>query len=690
MKMRRSRFFLVARILGLFFVGLVVAVIVTLRQMDLESIRKNILSVFTDAVGMPVEIDGAVSWRFSLRPHIELNEVKIANPEWTKSKYAFSAKKIDVRLNLVSLFRDRPTIQNIKVYDAEVNVEKKADGTYSFARRTDKNQTADKDTKVVQSKFPFKDAELGGVQIKNLKADILGESYSLAGFNIRKIHKENVREYSGWIKANVDVVPFVVSFSEYNPERKIYPVKIALATGGDALIANVALEGTSKLPIDFIIKGAVPTPETLGNFLGINLSAVPSVYLNLNGGFDRNKISVRKSYVVINDTKLELIASYDWNKKIPVVYLDIRGGDVDLQKIFPNLGAGEQKKNKKDLKAFKNVPLFGKFFWNKDVELHIDLNRFVMYKDFSLDNVDLSAKLKNNQLRIDVDTGIADGRVDLAINADLDESGRWWTKTGMIAHNVVVGEILNQVDAKNLLSDLPTDIELFVQANGTDLSELMQTITGPVKIYSVGPGYAHSAIVAYMYGADFLTNLRHSIQDLFSSEKKYNQMEVSCFAVNTVLRDGRIETQNGVAIETNAINIRLLGTLDLGQEKMQLSLTTVPVRGLKLSLTGNIVNSMEITGNLALPDIKISGVAMAGKVASATGLGLLLAPFTGGIGLVAGAGVGLLAGDLLENWLADDKPCQTALKRGAPIYDTDPEWLQVPVLDLAKGILENN
>ena len=46
--------------------------------------------------------------------------------------------------------------------------------------------------------------------------------------------------------------------SEYNPERKIYPVQVAVSTSGEALIANVALEGTSKLPIDFIIKGDLP------------------------------------------------------------------------------------------------------------------------------------------------------------------------------------------------------------------------------------------------------------------------------------------------------------------------------------------------------------------------------------------------------------------------------------------------
>ena len=337
MKKRKSKVLAIFRILGLFVVGLGVAVAVTLSQINLESIRKSVLTVLTEAVGVPVEIDGAVSWRFSLRPHIELNEVRIANPEWAKAKYAFTAEKIDVRLNLISLFRDRPTIQNVKVYDAKINIEQKADGTYSLPSLLSKVDGVEKNKPEEQRVFPFKDAGLGGIQIKNLTANILGDVYSLAGFNIRKMHRENVQEYSGWIKADVDVLPFVLVFAEYNAERKIYPVQIALATGGDALIANIALEGTSKLPIDFIIKGDVPNPNIIGKIFGLDLSDVPSVQLNIAGGVDRKKISIRKSSLVVNDTRFEIVANYDWSKKIPNIYLDIRSLDVNLMNLFPEI-----------------------------------------------------------------------------------------------------------------------------------------------------------------------------------------------------------------------------------------------------------------------------------------------------------------------------------------------------------------
>ena len=85
------RHILVLRIIALFFMGLIVACIIALQQMNLETLRGNILSVLRDATNMPVEIDGKISWKFSLRPQIELNSVRIPNAEWAKNKNLFSA-----------------------------------------------------------------------------------------------------------------------------------------------------------------------------------------------------------------------------------------------------------------------------------------------------------------------------------------------------------------------------------------------------------------------------------------------------------------------------------------------------------------------------------------------------------------------------------------------------------------------
>ncbi len=687
MKLKRRMFFSIVRICCLFIVGLVAAFIVALSQINLESLRGNVVAILQEATGVPVEIDGAVSWKLSLRPQVELNQVRVPNADWAKCKDAFNADKIDVTLNLISLFRDRPTIQNVKIYDAKVCLEENETGQYSITPFANVKKSVDENVVKNPDKYPFKDPGLGGVEVKKLSAKIFGHRYSVAGFNVRHIPKKSGPEYSGWIKSDEDVFPFIVSLSEYNAQRKVYPVRVAFATGGDALIANVALEGTSKAPIDFIIKGDVPNPEAFGAILNWNLDDVPQLKVNLAGGFDRKKITLRKSSIALRGTEFTIAGEYDWSKKNPQIYFSMDAGDVVLAELLPNLYGNKWSRPNRKLNVFKNVPLFGDVLFDKNIHMDLSVDKLVVYRDLAIKDIDLIAKLKDNHARLDLKASIGDGDVELGADVEIAPDGMLDVKMGGIGERIYIGEILKQVHKTDFLSELPLNAELYVEANGKDLSDLMKTVTGPVYVYSVAAGYAHSALVAYMYGTDFLTSLRHGIQDLFRTEKKHNQIKISCVALNAKLRDGVFETQNGFAIETNAINIRLAGNLDLGDETMRLSLTTVPVRGLKLSLVGNVVNSIELTGSLAEPDIKISGAAMAGKVASATGIGLLLAPLTGGLSIVAGAGVGLIAGDLLENWLADDHPCETAMKRGAPDIPDDPEWMAKPMAELVNGIL---
>ena len=689
-KQKKGSFFKIMRVLVLFVMGLVVAVVVALSQINLESLRSSVLTVLQDATGLPVEIDGAVSWKLSLRPQIELNRVRVPNADWAHHENAFSAEKIDVTLDLISLFRDRPTIQNIKIYDANICVEQNAGGEFSVVPNigdvaTDAGKNVD-----VPADFPFAASGLGGLEIQNLSADFLGTQYDIDGVQIRYMPREDTLEYSGWLRNDGDVFPFIVSFSKYNAERKVYPVRIAFATGGDALIANVALEGTSKAPIDFIIKGDIPDVVALGNMFNLDLQPMPTMSVNIAGGYDWQKLTLRNSSLTVRGNTLAFSGVVDWSGDLPKLTATIESKSISLLELFPDLYGRSWVHPNRDLNVFHDIPLYGTEYLKFNADLHVMLDNFIVYRDFNLRDMDAQVKLENGHARIDATTVIADGAVRAAANVDINPDGRLYIDLGGTGRGIVIGNLLNQIKIRDFISELPVNFDMYVQANGTNLSEIMQTITGPVQIYSAAGGYAHSALVSNIYGTDFLTTLRHSITDLFSSEKKYNQINISCVSINTKLRNGLIETQNGVALETNAINVRLAGSLDLGNENIKLALTTVPVRGLKLSLTGNVVNSIEITDNLAEPTVQISGAAVSGNVASATGIGLLLAPFTGGIGLVAGAGVGLLAGDLLENWLADSNPCETAMKRGAPAQRDDPEWLNVPVGDLVNGILNQD
>ncbi|MBQ3785267.1 MAG: AsmA family protein [Alphaproteobacteria bacterium] len=684
-----KRHILLLRFIAFFFMGLIVAFIIALRQVNLESLRGNILSALRDATNMPIEIDGKMAWNFSLRPQIELNDVRIPNASWAKNKDMFFAKKINVRLDLFSLFSSHPVIRNIAVYDAELNIEKNSSGEISVVFNENKKPEKTPEEKKEINLYPVEQFPFFGLDVEKLHVDLFGDKYELASLGISNYMRHDNREYSGWVKPYDRNFPFVIQFSEYNPERKIYPVRIAFATGGEALIADVALEGTSKMPIDFVVRGEIPNLEKSSKWFNINMVQVPKIKLNVAGGIDRKKITFRKSSVSIKDIPFTFSGSYDWSRKTPVINAKILSERIDIYKSFPEwFGVGKEwLRPNRELNIFHDMPLGGKFLYDIDADVEIDLKHFIVYRSLDLFDTNIKAHIKNHELRMDGNVGIGQGNIKVALVGSIDKDGVYDVQAAVTGNHVYVGEILKQINVDNVISGLPVNLDFFVEARGADMSQIMQTITGPVIVYSVDRGFAHADLVEYMYGGDFLTTLRHNVEDMFTGNKR-DMIVIDKAIANVKLRNGLIETQNGVAVETHVINMRLAGNLDLGKETIQMSLASVPVRGLKLSLSGNLVNAMQITGNLAEPDFKISGAAVVEKVGSAVGIGLLLSPLTGGLSIAGGLVAGLLAGDLIESWLADDNPYKTAKKKGAPRKRGDPEWMDVPIKNLVQEFFE--
>ena len=677
------------RVIVVFFMGFIVAGVIALHQINLETLRGNILSMMRDASNLPVEIDGDISWKFSLRPEIELNDIRIPNADWAKNKNLFYAKKIDVRLDLFSLLRAKPVIRYVTVRDTKINIEKNANGKSSVMFNSEEQNETDTSTNTKDT-FPFKKLPLEGLEIQNVTANIYGDKYTLASLGVRNYMHDKVLEYSGWVRPYDTNLPFVIKFSEYNAERKFYPVRIAVATGAQALIADIALEGTSKIPIDFVVRGDIPNLKKSGDWFNWNLMSLPNMNVNISGGLDGKKFVFRKSSIAIGESGLTFSGTYDWGRAVPLLDAKISSDKINIYKSFPEwFGAGvEWVHPNRDLNVFHDMPLGGKFLYETDMNLDIDLKHFIVYRSLDLSDLKLKANVKNHKLRADAKLGIANGVVKAVVDANIDENGVYNMQGAANGENITVGEILNQIYVKNVISGVPLNLDLYVTARGADMSQIMQTMTGPVIVYSVDRGFAHADLVEYMYGGDFLTSLRHNVEDLFTGKKR-DMIQINSAIANLKLRNGLIETRNGVAVETMVINLRLAGDLDLGKETISLSLASVPVRGLKLSLSGNVVNSLQISGNLAEPDFKINGAAIVGKVGSAVGLGLLLAPLTGGLSIAGGLVAGLLAGDLLEGWLADDNPYKTAMEKGAPVRHGDPEWFRTPVKDLEQPLFES-
>ncbi|MBO4626042.1 MAG: AsmA family protein, partial [Alphaproteobacteria bacterium] len=417
-KKKKSMFLKVFRIIGLFVGGMAVAVFVALSQVNLETLRGNILGVMRDATGLDIEIDGAMSWVFSLRPKIELNNVRVKNADWAKNKYAFDADRVDVTLNLVSLLRNHPTIQNISVSDVKVALEHDEYGKSSITIANVVDTDASQEKSKSQPKFPFKRQGFAGIEIRNMKANIYGDKYSISGLQVRYMSRQGKREYSGWLKNGMKIFPFIISFSEYNAERKIYPVSIAFTTGGTPLIANVALEGTSLAPIDFVIRGDVPDVAAFGKAIGQSWPELPPMMINVAGGMETKKITLRKSSVAIRGTNMDFSGEYDWSKPVSNIVFNAQAGDVILYKMFPNMYPGTWVHPKRDLNAFKDIPLFGKELSHINLKASVKIKKLGIYRELSINDMDINLKSELGHGRLDIGMVFADGNFKVASDFD--------------------------------------------------------------------------------------------------------------------------------------------------------------------------------------------------------------------------------------------------------------------------------
>ncbi|MCL1786001.1 MAG: AsmA family protein [Alphaproteobacteria bacterium] len=677
---RRAAKFII-RAFTLAFVIFVISLFIALSKIDLDAFREDITSGIRAATGLSVEIRGNVAWRLSLRPRATLSDVRIANADWAKNPDGVLVESAVVTLNLLSLFSGQPAAMELRLVNMRMFLEENENGNLSI--ETDRESESANVSAEADDRFPF-DLNFGLETIELVNPRITyehpsgTEEWSLSHARIGYKRHEDAVEYSGSIEKDRSETSFIVTFSELDAGRKVYPVRIAVAGRPMRLVAHGALEMTSKIPIDFIITGTVYDIKRVGAILNMDFPEIPKFDLDISGGMDHSKLVVRKSEFKSGGNDLHVSGEFNWKGIKPSVTASVRSDNINLKQVAPDIYRPENppwvRPVGRELNVFKDTPLYPELAWLANVDLSLDVRNLVVYRELAVREIIARAVLKDGEASVRAIAEMGGGEIIGSVQAR-EEDGILHARAAGRGHDIVVGDLLTELRTHNFLTGLPGGFEFAFETSGRDLSGFMSNINGRIVGASTGKGRALRDARDYLYGKDSLTVLRDNVTNVVRKNTE-EVIRINCAALNLRIRDGRAETERGVAVETSEVNIRAQGYADLGRETLQASIVATPVRGLKLSVSGNVVNSMEFTGNMAEPDLKINRSAVVNKAVTATGIGLILAPFTGGLSIAAGAGIGLLSSDLLTNWLADDHPCQTALSdKGAPGRKDDPEFM---------------
>ncbi|MDR0319175.1 MAG: AsmA family protein [Rickettsiales bacterium] len=670
-------FALWTRLLGLTLMAAAVSLGIYLYTTDPNKYKDRIISEINESSGVSIDKWGKVSWDISPRPVIVFEDVSVSMEGMTAS-----LKKMSVRINLISLFRERVSIEQIAIDNLNLDVSEGGLPAGASAK-------AGGGQRIIE-RIPAHELVL-----RNSRLTFDGETYSPKIFKITIDRRHDADVVGVRIVSGSDVYDIKAVLANLNEERKIYPIRASVSGGGLDLTADVALERTSLVPIDFKLRGTALDLSRPFVKLGANFPKIMPVVISADGGFGHSDLKLRrfemKSALPRGGNGVRASGDVSWSSARPFANLDVKTDRMVLAEIFPTLYGGKWTRPNRPLNVFKDIPLPVSMLEAWDMNIDLDSGGLVMYRELALNNIKAVIKLKNSSFALKTDLVFGGGTVNAMMHGGIEEH-EVRAYVAALGERIYISNILSEIRQSDLMSGLPVNIEFAGRARGADLSRVFSTLTARAQAHSVGNGYARKELVSSVYGKDFLTSLGGDLAGLFKTSKDEDSARISCAAANLKARDGVIETKNGVALESSVFNINMAGDLDLGGETIRVSMTSRPVSGLRLSITGDLMSLMEFSGSLAEPSLSLNASGLLKKTAyTAAGVagGLALAPFTGGASLVVGAAGGWLGGNLLSSWLADPSPCKTAMESGsAPSRKSDPRFMRIPLSDAVSEIFE--
>lgn len=108
------------------------ALVLVATVFDWNLARAPIARMITAKTGRSAAIDGNLRvhlWSFT--PTIDIEELRLANPDWAKSPLMFGAEKISISVSLGRLLRGQIVLPKLEVWAPQVNLERDRQGRAS-------------------------------------------------------------------------------------------------------------------------------------------------------------------------------------------------------------------------------------------------------------------------------------------------------------------------------------------------------------------------------------------------------------------------------------------------------------------------------------------------------------------------------------------------------------------------------
>src|ERR1700719_2317889 len=117
---------------GIVLATMGVAVIVVVLFFPWNLLRGPIASYFGHQLGRPVAIAGDLNVKLGWTPRVQVDDVSIGNAPWSDEPQMVHVQRMNLRIELVSLFTGVPVVPAVELVEPQVLLEKNKDGATNW------------------------------------------------------------------------------------------------------------------------------------------------------------------------------------------------------------------------------------------------------------------------------------------------------------------------------------------------------------------------------------------------------------------------------------------------------------------------------------------------------------------------------------------------------------------------------
>lgn len=641
-------------------VGVITAGVAVLKSLDFNSYRGTVAAEVEKAIGRKLVIDGDLDLALSFTPALTAEGVSLDNASWGSSPEMVTARRLAAEVELWPLLSGEVRLTSLELdgVDVLLEVDGQGRGNWDFAKTGAAEEAAGRDgladvplvKEVVlrDSRLTYRDAagttteaviEELRLATDGLNAPIMLEGRGRIGSAPMAIEGEvgslNV------LSAGAGSYPLSIKASIFGGQISAEGA-IALANPASGL--DIAIKAASQNVADSVRDASASLPV----LAGVRAPALPVTLTARLLPSGRGQ-ALEAILATLGETDLAGRVVFETGADgRPKVTAELVSRTIDLAGLVAAMPASPAAVSApvpapQSDRLFSADPLPLEALRAVDAKASLKADDVLLPGGAGLSGTALEMRIEQGRLHIEpLQTTVSGGTLTGGVS--VDASGQVPAiDVRLGGKGVDTAALLEKLGMAGFLQGGATDLDIQLKGNGGSVRDIMAGANGEV-IVRMGDGRVRRQALE-LAGADVAMQLLDALNPL-AARSEYTPL--SCAVAHFQIRNGIAGAKNGIAVETDSVNIVGSGAVDLGAETLDFTVKPEAREGLGINLGSSLAGLVRIGGRLAEPTV---GVDREGAAKTAASVGAALA--TGGLSVLGQA--------LLERRSRDPNPCRTAL-----------------------------